>query len=184
MGKKIIPLALIIFFANIPLMNANDLTLIPPVSAVPHTQQIISTSVQSQTPVQAPTDSPADLDPALRQAVDSSQQAAEAWLKIVDQGSYGNSWDAGALPLRLVMSRKEWMLSLDTMRKPLGRPVQRKVEDIRLAQDPKGLARGNYMIFIYDTSFANGHQAQEILTLQQSNDGQWRVLTYLVSVVK
>lgn len=142
------------------------------------------TAPQPQAQVQPQAQTPDRQDPALAQAVDASQQAAEAWLRLVDQGSYGNSWEAGALPLKLIMNRKEWTLTVEAMRKPLGRVVKREVGDIRLAQDPKGLAKGNYMIFLYDTTFSTGHQAKEILTLQQGNDGQWRVLTYLVSVVK
>jgi hypothetical protein len=115
------------------------------------------------------------------QAVDSSQLAAEAWLKMVDQGSYGNSWEAGELPLRLTMTRKEWISSMQAMRKSMGRPIERKVADIRLAQNPKNLSRGNYMVFIFQTSFSSGHLAREILTLQQGSDNQWRELTYLLS---
>lgn len=190
MNKKIIPLALMILFANTSIVNADDLKLAPPLSLPPQTQ-VAPTLIPQQVPVQQQVPSQQQVpaqqqapDPALVQAVDASVQAAEAWLKIVDQGSYGNSWDAAALPLRLTMSRKEWMLSLDTMRKGLGHPVDRKVADIRLAQDPKGLARGNYMIVIFETTFTGGHLAKEIVTLQQSNNGQWNVMTYLVSVLK
>lgn len=162
---------------------------------LPPMQNPLQPPVQAQQPIQAPVPPLAPqaqapqpgqqaIDPALQQAVDASEQAARAWVGLVDQGSYGNSWDAGALALRLVMHRKEWILSLETMRKPLGKPVNRKVADIRLAQDPKGLARGNYMIIIYETDFSSGHTAKEILTLQEINNGNWKVLTYLVSVIK
>lgn len=187
MNTKLMPLILMIALTNIPLIQADQMTITSPVSEKPQLQHLPSTSTQPQAPAQEQQTPPAPQtapDPALVQAVDASEQAANAWLKLLDQGSYGNSWDAGALALRLTMSRKEWVQTLDATRKPLGRPTDRKVADIRLSQDPKGLARGNYMIFLFETKFSTGHLAKEILTLQQNNKGEWHVLTYLVSVVK
>ena len=173
MKNKIILSALLVLFVNFPLINASDsfLAFGPQLSA----------PAQASTQLTPPSDPNAPLDPALAKEVNASQVAAEAWLKIVDQGSYGNSWDAAALPLRLTMTRKEWISSVQAMRKSMGHLVERKVADIRLAQNPKNLARGNYMVFIFQTSFSSGHVAREILTLQQSGEGQWRVLTYMLS---
>lgn len=180
MKNKLILSVLLVFFTVNPLtvnplLDASTLisAIAPPVNARPQTQ--------SPAPLTAPTDPNAPLDAVQQQAVDASQLAAETWLKMVDQGSYGNSWEAGALPLRLTMTRKEWISSMQAMRKSMGRPVERKIADIRLAQNPKNLARGNYMVFVFQTTFSSRHIAREILTLQQGRDSQWRVLTYLLS---
>jgi hypothetical protein len=81
--------------------------------------------------------------------------------------------------LQYTMKRKEWEDLMNTTRKPLGRVSQRIVEDIRTAKDPQGAAPGDYMIFIYNTTFSKG-PAKEILTLQE-NHGTWHIFTYTIS---
>lgn len=106
--------------------------------------------------------------------------AAEAWLKLVDQGRYENSWEAGALSFQLTISKKEWSKALDTLRKPLGTVVSRQLLEQRVAQNPKGLPAGEYLVIYYKTIFSNRADANELLTLQKQNNGQWKLLTYHV----
>lgn len=109
-----------------------------------------------------------------------SQKAAEAWLKIVDQGDYKASWDAGAYSFQLTIKTDEWVQILNAVRKPLGAVIERKLVDIKPSLNPKGLPKGDYMVIVYQTRFAKGN-ALELITLQE-NQGSWKMLTYMVSV--
>ncbi len=110
--------------------------------------------------------------------VADSQKSVDAWLALIDSGKFGESWDAGSTTFKMTISRKEWIAALDALRKPLGAVKSRKIIDIGNAENPKGLPQGEYMVYFYETQFDNPSKTQELLTLSQERDGQWRVLTY------
>jgi len=114
------------------------------------------------------------------QELKNSSEAAETWLKVVDEGNYDKSWDTGSLTFQLTIPKKEWSKALQSMRQPLGNVVSRQLVEQRPAENPKGLPKGFYMVLFYKTSFSNRQDASELLTLQQQNNGQWKVLTYHV----
>jgi len=117
----------------------------------------------------------------LKKYVADSQAATNSWLALVDQGKYGESWDAASKTMQWTIKRDEWIKNLDGVRKPLGAVKSREILDVRTATNPQGLPQGEYMIFVYNTSFANKDKAYELVTLIQENDGSWRVLTYQVT---
>jgi hypothetical protein len=106
--------------------------------------------------------------------------AANAWLSLVDQGKYENSWETGALSFQFTITKKEWNKALEDIRKPLGTVTSRQLLEQRVAYNPKGLPKGEYLVLYYKTSFSNKADANELLTLQKQNNGQWKVLTYHV----
>lgn len=110
--------------------------------------------------------------------VADSQKSVDAWLALIDSGKFGESWDAGSTTFKMTISRKEWITALDALRKPLGAVKSRKIIDIGNAENPRGLPQGEYMVYFYETQFDNPSKTQELLTLSQERDGQWRVLTY------
>lgn len=112
-------------------------------------------------------------------AVESAQASLD-WLKIVDEGNYGKSWDNASKLFQSTVGKEEWIQLEQATRKPLGQLVKREVVDERIAKDPKGLPVGNYMVLFYNTSFTNRKDAHELVTLMQESDGKWRVLTYHV----
>lgn len=119
-------------------------------------------------------------DATLNKEINDSQEAVSQWLQLVDAGKYGESWDTGAKSFQFTIKRDEWIKAEEKLRKPLGTTNSRKILDIRYAQDPKNLPAGDYMVFVFDTSFQNREKARELVTLQQGSDGLWRVLTYHV----
>lgn len=113
-----------------------------------------------------------------KQDLDASAAAANSWLQLVDQGKYGESWDAGSLTFQLTISRNEWMKALDLARRPLGSVNSRELLRQDPAQNPKDLPKGDYIVVYYKTSFANKPNAHERVILQKQNNGQWKMLTY------
>jgi hypothetical protein len=113
-------------------------------------------------------------DPATLQA---SAKASLDWLKTVDDGNYGGSWDQSSAVMKLTMPKDEWIEMLNSMRKPLGSVITRTVADQRTAKDPKGLPPGDYVVMFYNTSFSGRPKANELVTLY-FDAGEWGVMTY------
>lgn len=112
-------------------------------------------------------------------ALENSLKASGEWLKNVDGGNYGSSWDQGASIFKLTMPRDEWNTYLGKVRQPLGSVSNREVIDQRVSKDPKGLPKGDYMVMIYNTKFSSGTSATELVTLQ-NEEGKWKVMGYYI----
>lgn len=54
--------------------------------------------------------------------------AAESWLALVDEGKYGESWDAPAEYLKKAVGKEDFEKSLTAARKPLGKLKSREVK--------------------------------------------------------
>ncbi len=115
-------------------------------------------------------------DPAMLKA---SSQASADWLKLVDDGKYGDSWDQGAVIFKLTMPKDEWNLYLSKVRGNEGSVSSREIADQRVSTNPQGLPQGSYIVMVYDTKFSNGNSANELVTLQ-NEDGTWRVMGYYI----
>ena len=127
------------------------------------------------------TPAPAPLQPNISEEdLRNGIAAANAWLNLVDQGKYENSWEAGALSFQFTITKKEWDKALENIRKPLGTVVSRQLLEQRVAYNPKGLPKGEYLVLYYKTAYSNRADANELLTLQKQSTGQWKVLTYHV----
>lgn len=109
-----------------------------------------------------------------------ADNAADAlkWLTLIDQGKYGESWDAASKTFQLTINRNEWIKAEEKLRKPLGTVVSRQLLQQLPKQNPKGLPEGYYMVLVYQTNFTNRPNANELVTMALESDGRWRVLTY------
>lgn len=114
----------------------------------------------------------------LDQDLADTANVGSQWLKLVDEGKYGDSWDFGSKTFQFTIKRDEWIKAQNEIRKPYGSLVSRKLVDQRTAKDPKGLPAGEYMVLIYESSFSNHPKAGELLTMVKESDGKWRPLTY------
>ncbi len=110
----------------------------------------------------------------------ASAAAASNWLQLVDDGKYADSWATSSQQMQLVMSKGEWVKLLNAVRHPLGSVNHREIAQQRPAENPKGLAPGDYMVILYQTAFSNRPKGEELVTLSLGYDGKWRVLTYQV----
>jgi hypothetical protein len=106
--------------------------------------------------------------------------SAEKWLVLVDNGSYGQSWDEAAGYLKNALPKQQWMESLQAYRKPLGRLVSRKLISKQCATTLPGAPDGEYVVIQYETSFENKKSAIETITPMLDKDGTWRVSGYFI----
>jgi hypothetical protein len=110
-----------------------------------------------------------------------SNAAALQWLKLIDSGEYSDSWQAASLRTKLTMQKGEWEELMNAIRRPLGKSLSRKIAEQSPAKNPKNLPKGDYMMIVYTSTFANKTNATELVTLVKGDDGKWYILTYLVS---
>jgi len=106
--------------------------------------------------------------------------AADAWLKVVDAGRYGESWDGAARPFRTAVKKDDWKQALDGVRAPLGKVVSRKVSTRTFTRTLPGAPDGKYVVIEYATWFENKRTAVETVTPMLDEDGRWRVSGYYI----
>jgi hypothetical protein len=123
----------------------------------------------------APAQTPVDTAGAV-QAADS---AARAWLAIVDQGRYLESWDQGALALQLAVTRQRWEEALKQARGPQGPFAGRERISARYATEIPNAPPGRYVLLQYRTEAAGGHVAETVVPMWERERG-WRVSGYFI----
>ncbi len=109
-----------------------------------------------------------------------SAQVSKEYVNALDNGQYVQSWTKGDQLFQHTITQDEWVQALNASRKELGKAKSRTLKIQRPAWNPKGLPPGPYMVVEFETTFANGAEAGELLTLRRGTDGKWRVLTYQV----
>jgi hypothetical protein len=139
-----------------------------------------ATARSPKPPTPTPTPVPAP-DAPLKAA---AQAAAEEWLKGVDAGQYGESWDAAAETFKKTVTRKQWADALTQVRAPLGALASRKFRASQFFTDLPNAPTGEYVVIEYESKFASGGDMIERITPTRDSDGVWRVSGYFVVPAK
>lgn len=106
--------------------------------------------------------------------------ASKAWLKLVDEGKYAESWNEAAQYFKNAVSREQWKASLEAVRTPLGNVLSRKLKSQQYTKTLPGAPDGEYVVIQYETSFKNKKNAIETITPMMDKDGKWRVSGYYI----
>jgi Protein of unknown function (DUF4019) len=117
---------------------------------------------------------------ALDQDEIAAAKNAEAWLVLVDQQKYGESWDAAARLFQDTVARDMWKDALGAVRGPLGKIVSRRVKSAESRTSLPGAPDGKYVIIQYDTTFEHKKNSVETITPMQEADGSWKVTGYFI----
>jgi hypothetical protein len=104
---------------------------------------------------------------------------ADAWLALIDQKQFEQSWDAAATLFQSSVKKDNWGNAVRAAREPLGAVSSRKFNATEYKTSLPGAPDGKYVVVYYDTSFARKQSASEIVTLM-SSDGDWKVAGYFV----
>ena len=110
----------------------------------------------------------------------SAQSAAEAWLALVDAGSYAQSWSESADYFKKAVDQAGWEKSLTGVRTPLGKMSSRTLKSSKYATSLPGAPDGEYVVIQFDTSFEKKATAIETVTPMKDPDGTWRVSGYFI----
>ncbi len=106
--------------------------------------------------------------------------AAEKWLALVDAGKNAESWSEAAGYFKAAVSQEKWQQSLQSVRKPLGKTISRKLKNKTYQTSLPGAPDGEYVVIQFETSFQHKKAAVETVTPMLDKDGQWRVSGYYI----
>ena len=111
---------------------------------------------------------------------DMAVKASGAWLALVDDGRYADSWEDAAGYFKSAVSAAQWEQMLSSVRKPLGDVVTRKLKSKEYMTSLPGAPDGEYVVIRYETSFTNKKTAIETVTPMLDKDNRWRVSGYFI----
>lgn len=106
--------------------------------------------------------------------------AADAWLKLVDNGKYADSWETAAELFRSAVDKDQWVKQVGAVRGPLGKALKRKLKTKQFTTGLPGAPDGQYVVIEYDTSFENKKTAVETVTPMFDKGSKWRVSGYYI----
>jgi hypothetical protein len=106
--------------------------------------------------------------------------SAEAWLTLVDEGKYADSWNEAAAYFKGAVKKEKWEEMLKAVRKPLGEVISREVKSESYHTSLPGAPDGEYVVIQFETSFENKKSAIETVTPMLDKDGKWRVSGYFI----
>lgn len=108
----------------------------------------------------------------------AGQQAAEAWLKLIDAGTLGTAWDQSSTVYRTLVPRRDFEKKLKAARAPLGKFLFRRLSGKRLTHEIPGAPRGTYVIVEYAAQFQKREHAVETVTVMLDTGGKFRGAGY------
>jgi hypothetical protein len=112
--------------------------------------------------------------------VAEAQVSARAWLVLVDQTSYGVSWDSAAAVFRSAIARPDWEQAVLQARAPFEPFGARKLLRSTFATSLPGAPQGEYVVLQYETRVSKDRIVVETVTPKKEPDGRWRVSGYFV----
>jgi hypothetical protein len=124
--------------------------------------------------------SPALVVAASEKTEEVAGQRADAWLALVDQGKYDQSWEEAARLFKGAVTKEKWREAASAVRAPLGKLVSRKLKSRQYTKTLPGVPDGEYVVIQYDSSFENKTEAVETVTPMLDPDGVWRVSGYYI----
>ena len=108
------------------------------------------------------------------------QQAADAWLALVDSGEYAKSWEQASSLFKSHVSKVAWQKTLKSTLGPLGKNKSRTLKSAKYATTLPGVPDGRYVVIEYESSFEGKQSAIETITPMLDKDGLWHVSGYFI----
>ena len=110
----------------------------------------------------------------------AAQTAADAWLELVDNEQYEESWEQAAELFKGAVTQEAWRQAASGARKPLGALVSRKLKSRTYIKQLPGAPDGQYVVIQFEAVFENKASAVETVTPMLDPDGTWRVSGYYI----
>lgn len=108
-----------------------------------------------------------------------AEEAALAWLALVDAGQYDASWKEAASLFRAQVSVKQWSQAITAARKPFGKLKSRRLKDAKYTTNLPGAPDGEYVVLQFEVVYEHKASAIETVTPMQDS-GSWRVSGYYI----
>jgi hypothetical protein len=114
------------------------------------------------------------------QAETAAVGAAKAWLLLVDGEQYAESWEEAAQLFKGAVQKEQWIQTIQSVRKPIGKNILRELKSKQYATSLPGAPDGEYVVIQFSTAFENKKEAIETITPMLDTDGKWRVSGYYI----
>lgn len=108
---------------------------------------------------------------------DAAVEVTTQWLKLLDTGEVGESWQQSSGLLRNNVSMEDYKKTIEESRGHLGKLMSRRVRTAMSAHSIPNAPRGRYVVVQFDSVFAN-HPAMVETVTAKFEGGDWRVLGY------
>ena len=109
--------------------------------------------------------------------------AALKWLRLVDEGAYGKSWDLAAKAFESRMTKAEWVAGMKKFRARYGKVRSRKFKDSIFALNPPGFDPGEHETLRFTINLSRQGPATEVVSMDLQPNGEWRVSGYSIEPV-
>ena len=109
-----------------------------------------------------------------------AMEVSDTWLKLIDKSQYAKSWETAAELFKNAVGKEQWNQSLNAVRKPLGKVMERTVKSKQYTTSLPGAPDAEYVVIQYETSFENKKSSVETVTPMLDKDGKWRVSGYYI----
>ena len=109
---------------------------------------------------------------------ESPQSAAEAFLSLIDQDDYQESWTEASILLRDNVDANQWAEHAASYRQPLGIVAYRVLNSIEFHDSLEEMPAGDYALVFFDSSLADNGNASEMVGLVLDDNSVWRVIGY------
>lgn len=110
----------------------------------------------------------------------AAQAVADAWLDLIDDQEYAESWNEAAPAFQEAVTVEQWTEQAGTVRQQVGAVQEREFEAAESSTDPPNAPAGEYVLITYKSAFANLPSATETVATMKQEDGSWKVAGYFV----
>jgi hypothetical protein len=114
------------------------------------------------------------------EVIEEAKAETLEWLALTDTGQYESSWDSASALFKAAVSKEDWKKSLSAVRTPIGALKTREMAMSKFSTTLPGAPDGEYVVFQFNTSFAQKATALETVTAMKDTDGAWRVAGYFI----
>ncbi|SFP63455.1 helix-turn-helix domain-containing protein [Sphingomonas rubra] len=108
----------------------------------------------------------------------AASAAAEAWLALLDQARWQESWKAAARMFTSQVPAPQWAAMAGAVRRPLGRVSDRRFVDATETNSLPNIPPGEYQVVQFATRFAEREAIETVVLAREG--GVWRVAGYFV----
>lgn len=111
--------------------------------------------------------------------VAQTEPVAEAFLQLLDQGKYAESWQSAAKLMQDKITQKEWVEKLSKARELSGEFVARERKDASYSTEAQDSPDGEYIMLTYSSNFKKVNDVSEYVTVALEGT-RWKVAGYFM----
>ena len=106
--------------------------------------------------------------------------AVDAWLSLIDEAKYAQSWDEAGTAFKGAVTSETWQNAVKSARGRFGAFKSRTLKSAMPATKLPNAPDGEYVVFQFDAIYEQNAATAELVTAAREKDGSWRVVGYFI----